>query len=124
MVLSKTVLLLFGLMLCAILIAILTRNYNDTLCAHVSDLVKIKKEGGNYLTTSTGKKLYQVNSKGYRDYSKKYKGGLDSEPDVEALNFQEYNRGFRQEFKEDKHPCQNIILKNISNIKFPSERTF
>ena len=124
MVLSKTVLLLFGLVLCAVLIALLTRNYNDALCARISDLVKIKKGGGKYLKTRTGRKLYRANPEKYRLSSKKYKGGIDPEPDINALSVQGYNKGFKREFEEDKPSFQNITLEQMADTRFPPERTF
>ena len=44
MIMSYTCLLLFGLVLCTILIAMLAHNYNNTICARLTDIAKIKKK--------------------------------------------------------------------------------
>jgi hypothetical protein len=79
MILSKTCLLLFGLILCAVLIAMLTQNYNEALYLRVSDLVKIKR----------GRETREVNPEGYR-------GGHT--PDVVRVpGVREYNNEFKKE---------------------------
>jgi hypothetical protein len=115
MVLSKLCLLLFGLILCAVLIAVLTQKYNDTLCARVSDLVKIKHGGFPKSKSNIGKQLVE-------HIPRRYRGGHSEfiEPDGNSLSVNGYNR----EYEEPKSSFRNITVEQMATTLFPPERTF
>jgi hypothetical protein len=97
MILSKTCLLLFGLILCAVLIAVLTQNYNEALCVHVSDLVKIK-------------------------HGKKIQGG---NTEVSAPNVRGYNKEFIRDHNVHNPSFRHIDLgPEMETIRFPPGRVF
>jgi hypothetical protein len=117
MVLSKTCLLLFGLILCAVLMAVLTQNYNDTLCVHVSDLVKIKRSGLPKLKSQLGKKntLFPP---------KRYRGGYTHDNNINDLNVDEYNNIFKREYDEHESSFRDVTGGQIATCFFPYGRTF
>ena len=119
MVLSKTCLLLFGLILCAVLIAMLTQKYNDTLCARVSDLVKIKHGGLPKSKSNIGKK---VNGQ----IPRRYQGGHSEfvESDGNELSVKGYNKRFNREYEEPKSSFRNITVGQMATTRFPPERKF
>ena len=118
MVLSKTCLLLFGLILCAVLIAVLTQKYNDTLCARVSDLVKIKHGGLSKSKSNMGAKEESDNP---RRYSGGYSGFVES--DGNALSVKGYSRGFNRKYVKPR-PSFRKMTDHMETIRFPAERTF
>lgn len=114
MVLSKTCLLLFGLILCAVLIALLTRNYNNILCAQVSDLVRIKRGGSKFpYRSKTGRTIYRKGPE--------YRGGHD---EVNVLSVIGNNEGFRRELEEDKPSFKDAVASQMAATQFPPERMF
>lgn len=112
MVLSKSCMLLFGLILCAVLIAVLTNNYNDAMCAYMSDMVKIKKGGLPKLNSKLVKK-------GRDDNSKSYLGGYELGSGIKPESFRMYNN----EYVEPKSSFINTIPGHTTTL-FPPDRTF
>lgn len=115
MILSKTCLLLFGLILCTMLIAMLTQKYNDTMCVHVSDLVKIKHGGLPKSKSNVGKKVWGVNPM-------RYHGGHSEfvESDSNALSVKRCNR----EYEEPESSFRNVTVGQMATTQFPPARTF
>jgi hypothetical protein len=98
---------LFGLIICAVLIAVITQHYNEDLCVLVSDLVKI----------NSGKKEWDVNPRGYV-------GGHTSENDVRSPHARWYNKEFIRDHKEHNPSFSNMNVNQMEKIRFPPDRTF